>query len=165
MKLGDKKSRFFHQKANFKQQKNRIKGLKDQNGTWKSDKLGIKRVVVNYLTSIFQFSSCTGNPDVVVIGALERKVTPKMNDELCRDFTLEQVKAALFQMHPSKSPGSDGMSPLFFFLQKYWPIMGLILPMLFLYQSKSNPAKCASCALLAYVMYLTRLFPRSLLID
>ena len=34
----------------------------------------------------------------------------------------DEVKRALFHMHPSKSPGSDGMSPFFF--QKYWHRMG-----------------------------------------
>ena len=34
----------------------------------------------------------------------------------------EEVWRALMQMHPTKSPGPDGMSPLFF--QKYWDVVG-----------------------------------------
>ncbi|CAL9021650.1 unnamed protein product [Prunus brigantina] len=45
-----------------------------------------------------------------------------MNQTLLSEFTAEEVKHALFQMHPSKAPGPDGMSPFFF--QKYWDVVG-----------------------------------------
>lgn len=45
-----------------------------------------------------------------------------MNTELTRCFTKEEVAAALKQLHPTKSPGPDGMFGLFF--QKYWSIVG-----------------------------------------
>lgn len=34
----------------------------------------------------------------------------------------DEVKSAIFQMHPEKSPGPDGTSPGFF--QRFWPIVG-----------------------------------------
>ena len=40
---------------------------------------------------------------------------------LTRPYMEEKVKTALFQMHPSKSPGPNGMSPFFF--QKFWHIV------------------------------------------
>ena len=45
-----------------------------------------------------------------------------MNNSLLEPYTPEEVRRALFQMHPSKSPSPDGM-PSFFF-QKYWHIVG-----------------------------------------
>ena len=48
---------------------------------------------------------------------MDRLVTPGMNATLLQRYTLEEVKTALFQMHPSKSPGPNGMTPFFF--QKY----------------------------------------------
>ena len=50
------------------------------------------------------------------------KVTYEMNLELTRGFTKEEVVVALKQMHPTKSPGPNGISTLFF--QKYWSIVG-----------------------------------------
>ena len=45
-----------------------------------------------------------------------------MNNTLLQQYMPDEVKRALFHMHPSKSPGPDGMS--LFFFQKYWHIMG-----------------------------------------
>ena len=53
---------------------------------------------------------------------MDRSVTPGMNATLLQRYTLEEVKTALFQMHPSKSPGPNGMT--LFFFQKYWHIVG-----------------------------------------
>lgn len=41
---------------------------------------------------------------------------------LLQPFEEKEVKAALFSMHPDKSPGPDGMNPAFF--QNYWDITG-----------------------------------------
>ena len=57
-----------------------------------------------------------------VLDSVDRVVTPDMNSTLLQPYTPDEVKQALFQMHPSKSPGLDGMSPFFF--QKYWHIVG-----------------------------------------
>uniref|UniRef100_A0A2N9H9Z1 Reverse transcriptase domain-containing protein n=2 Tax=Fagus sylvatica TaxID=28930 RepID=A0A2N9H9Z1_FAGSY len=45
-----------------------------------------------------------------------------MNASLLQPFLPEEVTHALFQMNPSKSPGPDGMTALFF--QKFWNIVG-----------------------------------------
>ena len=57
-----------------------------------------------------------------VLDAVDRRVAPNMNNALLQRCTPDEVRRALFQMHPSKSPGPDGMSPFFF--QKYWNIVG-----------------------------------------
>ena len=41
---------------------------------------------------------------------------------LLQPYTPDEIRSALFQMHPLKSPGPDGMS--LFFFQKYWNIVG-----------------------------------------
>lgn len=41
-----------------------------------------------------------------------------MNARLIEPYTTEEVKRALFQMHPDKAPGVDGFSPRFY--QKFW---------------------------------------------
>jgi hypothetical protein len=49
---------------------------------------------------------------------LEARVTSSMNDELLQEFTMEDIDAALSQMHPLKSPSPDGFSACFY--QRSW---------------------------------------------
>ena len=71
----------------------------------------------------FQRLYTTTNPNVIreVLDMVDRVVTPAMNQTLLQPYSPDEIKQALFQMHPSKSPGPDGMSPFFF--QKYWNIV------------------------------------------
>lgn len=49
-------------------------------------------------------------------------VTDEMNEILDMEPTNEEIKSVVFQMHPNKAPGPDGMHALFF--QKLWDIIG-----------------------------------------
>ncbi|KAL0006111.1 hypothetical protein SO802_013672 [Lithocarpus litseifolius] len=42
-----------------------------------------------------------------VLNLVERLVTPNMNHQLLQPYIPEEIKRALFKMHPSKSPGPD----------------------------------------------------------
>ena len=53
---------------------------------------------------------------------MDRVVTEEMAQSLVQPYTEEEVRTTLFQMHPSKALGPDGMSPFFF--QKFWHIVG-----------------------------------------
>ena len=48
-------------------------------------------------------------------------ITPQMNQRLLRLATEDEVREALFMMHPEKAPGPDGMTALFF--QHSWHII------------------------------------------
>ena len=43
-----------------------------------------------------------------------------MNDELCREFTDEEIFNAMFQIGPLKAPGPDGFPARFF--QRHWAV-------------------------------------------
>lgn len=49
------------------------------------------------------------------------RVTPKMNESLCKLFEPSEVQRALFQMAPSKAPGVDGFTAGFF--QRHWKLL------------------------------------------
>lgn len=53
---------------------------------------------------------------------VQPKVSASTNQELLLPFTNEEIKFALFQMHPTKALGPDGMSSSFY--QKDWEVVG-----------------------------------------
>ena len=69
------------------------------------------------------FTNVLTNSFQQVIHHVREVVTPDMNNMLLVEFSHEEVKIALFQMHPTKALGPDSMNPLFF--QKYWHIVGI----------------------------------------
>ena len=52
-----------------------------------------------------------------LLNSVNSIITPDMNNSLLQRYAPDEVRNALFQMHPSKSPRPDGMSHFFF--QKY----------------------------------------------
>lgn len=61
------------------------------------------------------------DPDLVC-RHVPKKVTDEMAEGLLRVITGEEVERALFQMGPSKAPGTDGSTAGFF--QKHWQLVG-----------------------------------------
>lgn len=53
---------------------------------------------------------------------IPRLVTDTQNEELIKEITMEEVKRAVFEINPSKCPGSDGMSGYFY--QQFWETIG-----------------------------------------
>lgn len=58
----------------------------------------------------------------MTLNAIRPCVSDFMNQALCAPYTSEEVRIALFQMYPTKSPGPNGMPPLFY--QHYWDSIG-----------------------------------------
>ena len=77
-------------------------------------------MVNDYFSNLFTSSVPAGIPHVVNL--VERVVSDDMNQSLMKDFDAEEVRRALFQIHPTKAPGPDGMSAIFF--QNFWHIVG-----------------------------------------
>ncbi|CAN6556903.1 unnamed protein product [Malus baccata var. baccata] len=117
----DINKKFFHLRASNRKWKNNIKGLRDANRVWQDSRVGIEGTVVGYFLNIFRSQGILDRAVQEVMRACSRHVTTEMNEELLRPYSKEEIQFALFQMHPSKAPGSDGMSPLFFY--KFWHVV------------------------------------------
>ena len=88
---------------------------------WNEDKEGIERVIMDYFTSIYRSDQPSSFEDS--LSAITNRVSTDMNAELIAEFRAEEVWNALQQLHPTKSPGPDGISPIFF--KNYWDIVGV----------------------------------------
>ncbi|KAL5580419.1 hypothetical protein UlMin_012861 [Ulmus minor] len=119
---GDRNSKFFHHKASERRKKNFVEGIKNEEGEWCTDIDSIGNAVTDYFDKLFSSS----NPSVLdmdtVLSCVKPRVSQCMNEHLSRPFTGDEIRTALADMPPTKSPGPDGMPGLFF--QKYWDIVG-----------------------------------------
>ena len=100
--------------------KKNIDELNDREGIWQSDMSRITTITEEYYTYLFTASHLRNME--MILEAVDKVVTHDMAHSLTQPHSEEEVKVALFSMHPSKSQGLDGISPFFF--QKYWHIVG-----------------------------------------
>ena len=89
-------------------------------GAWYDSKEHLERVILKYFSSIYSSDHPTSFD--ANLNAIAPRVTQVINGELLGTFKVEEIKATLNQMHPTKAPSPDGMLPIFF--QKYWDVVG-----------------------------------------
>ena len=84
----------------------------DSSGTWQDDPRSVEGIILRYFASIFK-SNQPSNFEAS-LSDIHPRVTPAMNASLTAKFRVEEIWNALHQMHPTKSPDPDGMSPIFY---------------------------------------------------
>jgi len=117
--LGDKNTKYFHASTKQRRAKNKILGILDDNGVWVDNEEDIERVAVDYFENLF--SSANMIDPSIVLRDISPSVSSTMNEFLVKEITEEEVKRALFSLNPTKAPGPDGMTALFF--QRFWEII------------------------------------------
>ena len=93
--------------------------LHDESGSWVTEENGVEKVVVDYFKDLFSTTVPTEFDSF--LEEIVPSISPQMNQILLRIATEEEVRQALFMMHPEKAPGSDGMTALFF--QHSWHVI------------------------------------------
>lgn len=116
---GDANTKFFHASASNRNRKNFITRLRNNEGVWVDWDSGLQSVIVEFYKQLFTSTPGDMGP---ILSHVQQKVTDQQNQMLIAPFSAEEVRVALFSMHPDKSPGPDGLNPGFF--QKYWDIVG-----------------------------------------
>ena len=87
---------------------------------WQEDQGRIEGIILEYFNAIFRADHPTNFE--ASLSAINTSVTTELNEELLTNFKAKEVWRALKQMHPTKAPSPNGMSPIFY--QNYWDIVG-----------------------------------------
>lgn len=117
---GDRNSSFFHAVTRERRACNKFSIIENEAGQGFFEENQIVQTFVQFYQQLFT----SGNTDArsVVEEALSPKVTAAMNEKLIKIPDMEEIRAAVFSIHPGKAPGPDGFSAGFY--QTFWDVIG-----------------------------------------
>ncbi|XP_074291722.1 uncharacterized protein LOC141618512 [Silene latifolia] len=121
---GDTCSKYFFNWVKGRAGRNYIAGIKMDNGEWNFDTEDIKGLFVQFYSKLFkegenQITFDEYRPTVKILFSIYKGFpSPDDSDALGIRFTPKEVRTAVFQLGPLKSPGPDGIPAIFF--HKCW---------------------------------------------
>lgn len=119
LREGDKNTKFFHTYVKGRRVHNRIRNLQRNDSSWTSSEDEVVKEISDYFKDLF---SSGGRGDMSdILDGIPNSITQDMNNNLTKVVEEKEIHDALFSMNSEKSPGQDGMTPLFF--QKFWSII------------------------------------------
>ena len=116
---GDTNNKFFHASTSARKRKNMVNKLLDNSGNWVTSHEDLCTLVHNYFTSLFRVQQGDLHP---IISCVQPRISDEDNSMLTQQFTMQEFKEAIFNMHPDKSPGPDGLNPTFYHI--FWEDIG-----------------------------------------
>lgn len=107
-------SSFMPKPQHERKKKNKVWGVLDENRSWSEEAEVIKRRFCEHFTNLYTTTNLSRQQMEATLKKMPRRITDEMNEELVRPFSEDEIKEALFQMCPTKDPGSDGFPAIFF---------------------------------------------------
>jgi hypothetical protein len=119
LKEGDLNTKFFHMSASVRARRKQIVKLMNDASVEVKSQPEICEVALKYFDQLFKANSSVHDP---ILSLVAPKINDEDNEKLVAPITKEEVREALFQMHPDKAPGPDGFNPAFY--QHFWDLCG-----------------------------------------
>jgi hypothetical protein len=95
---GDKNTQFFHSWANQRRKLNSIRSVTDDEGRVWRRRNEVSKIFVDFYSHLFSSQCLAGIEEC--LNHLDCRISDNMNQFLLQPFTGDEVKHALFQMHP-----------------------------------------------------------------
>ena len=102
LKEGDRNTHVFHSSVKGKRKRSKLQNIQKKDRSWTRTEEGVDQA------------------DLILEG-ISQTIIHQMNIGLIEPVEEKEIKEVLFSMNPNKSPGLDGMTPIFFW--KFWPIL------------------------------------------
>ncbi|GLU11148.1 hypothetical protein SLE2022_279120 [Rubroshorea leprosula] len=120
---GDRNTAFYHASTVIRRSRNRISALKIDD-VWVREPSVLKEHINSFFIGLFtRKETHTANSNYI---AYQPRLTKDDSDSLLRPVELEEIRCALFSMKDLKSPGPDGIQPIFY--PKHWEeVLGTLL--------------------------------------
>ena len=119
--LGDRNTSFFHLSTMCKRHHNKIWCLKNSLGSWSQSLEELKSIIQNHFTDLYTIGLTTFTPFAPQPDYLHT-LSLATRDSLSENVSKSDIFKAIHSFNPLKSPGPDGLHPIFF--QKYCDIIG-----------------------------------------
>ena len=126
---GEKPTRYFFRLEKKRADKNHFASLFDQDGTERTSRNHLKKILVNFYTKLYSKDSLDMQIQTHLIDDLGFSLTD-CECELCEgSFTKDELFPSLKGLQTGKSPGSDGLSTEFYV--KFWNSLCNLLILVF----------------------------------
>nr|GFA76539.1 RNA-directed DNA polymerase, eukaryota [Tanacetum cinerariifolium] len=115
---GDENLKFFHGIINKRRAQVAIRGVFD-NGVWLTDPPLVKNSFPNHFATCFKQPASSR---LKLNMSFPNRLTSEQIDDLERNITRDEIKAAVWDCGENKSPGPDGFTLVFF--RHFWDLIG-----------------------------------------
>ncbi|CAM8884344.1 unnamed protein product [Rhodiola kirilowii] len=121
LKEGDANTKFFHEWASSRERRNTIVRIKE-GGRWITEEEDICRKAMSFYADLYKQEIQREEVNwVEELGCVKVKLSDEACHQFSSPFTASEVQEATFQLGPTKAPGFDGYSALFY--QKSWELV------------------------------------------
>ncbi|GAA0176277.1 hypothetical protein LIER_42053 [Lithospermum erythrorhizon] len=116
--FGDASARFFHTSTNIRRHKNNINMISGENGAWITNHGDISEHITNFFSGLYTSDTSYSTLLPPFLDSLQ-PFTTASHLSLNTQFFDKEILMALKSFKPYKTPGPDGLHPIFF--HKCWP--------------------------------------------